>query len=399
VSRRGKESVFNIEVEGGHLDTTVVDHVKLVRNLSSLRFEGRIHEQILSAIRRAGGAVEWTDLYVVHTGYDHTPAGQERKRERDLRLLHLDLQERPGHPFALFNLGMTYTDLRRYSEGADFLRQCLRAADPGESHVRKAYALLVFSLMQMERPEEALTECDRALGLFPEDLELTFRRALLFQRIGRKTEAIGLYQTILTHSGPRHFTSVDRSIGGYKARQNLAVLHAELGHWDRALEQWKLITDEVPEYRLGWRGYGEQLLQLEKIDHATALSDHLIKQPRDAIRSEGWLLRGRIRIRCGDRPAARAAWEQAVSSDPHDAEPHRELARVAYAAGEWASAESSLRAAAALDVADARVWHNLGATLLNLKRDSEAADALRESLRLRVGCVETEELLRVASGG
>ena len=40
------------------------------------------------------------------------PAGQEKKRERDLRILHLELAERPEHPFTLFNLGMTYCHAR-----------------------------------------------------------------------------------------------------------------------------------------------------------------------------------------------------------------------------------------------------------------------------------------------
>src|SRR5437762_2307273 len=84
-------------------DVTVVDHVKLFRNRPDLRFDGRIHEQILPAIRGAGGEVAWTEVFVVHAGYDHTPSGQKKKLERDLRLLHKELEERPDHPFTLFN--------------------------------------------------------------------------------------------------------------------------------------------------------------------------------------------------------------------------------------------------------------------------------------------------------
>jgi glycosyltransferase involved in cell wall biosynthesis len=94
-------------------DVTVVQHVKLFRNFPQLRFEGRIHEQIIPAIRALGGDIGWTDLFVVHSGYDHSPEAQRRKLERDLRLLHLELDERPDHPFTLFNLAMTYTDAGR----------------------------------------------------------------------------------------------------------------------------------------------------------------------------------------------------------------------------------------------------------------------------------------------
>jgi hypothetical protein len=54
-------------------DVTVVDHVKLLCNLPARRFEGRIHEQIIPSIRRAGGDIAWTDLFVVHSGSDHSP--------------------------------------------------------------------------------------------------------------------------------------------------------------------------------------------------------------------------------------------------------------------------------------------------------------------------------------
>jgi hypothetical protein len=82
--------------------------MKLFRNRPDLRFDHRTHEQILPAIRAAGGEVAWTDLYVVHSGSDQSPAGQAKKFERDFRILDPELGERPEHPFTLFNLGMTH---------------------------------------------------------------------------------------------------------------------------------------------------------------------------------------------------------------------------------------------------------------------------------------------------
>ena len=98
---------------------TMVDHVKLFRNRPDLRFDHRIHEQILPAIRAAGGEVAWTDLYVVHSGSDQSPAGQAKKLERDLRILNLELAERPEHPFTLFNFGMTHCHARGFLEAVD----------------------------------------------------------------------------------------------------------------------------------------------------------------------------------------------------------------------------------------------------------------------------------------
>ena len=175
--------------EGGH-DVTVVDHVKLIRNRPDLRFDGRIHEQLLPAIRQAQGEVAWTDIYVVHSGSDHAPAGWQRKLERDLRILHKELDERPDHPFVLFNLGMTYADDRRYQRAVDYLQRCLEVSRPDESHQRKAYALLASSLGQAGRHDEAWAACQQGLALYPEDKELLFRSAMLHHHFGRLTAGV-----------------------------------------------------------------------------------------------------------------------------------------------------------------------------------------------------------------
>ena len=121
-------------------DVTMVDHVKLFRNRPDLRFDHRIHEQVLPAIRAAGGEVAWSELYVVHSGSDQSTAGKAKKLERDLRILHRELSERPEHPFTLFNLGMTYCHAGRYAEAIDYLERGIARSGAGEPHLRKEFA-------------------------------------------------------------------------------------------------------------------------------------------------------------------------------------------------------------------------------------------------------------------
>jgi glycosyltransferase involved in cell wall biosynthesis len=80
---------------------TVVDHVRLFRNDPRLRWQYRVHEQILLAVRRAGHAVRWSDVVIHHAGY-RDPELRRRKLARDLRLLHLENEDRPDDPFTLF---------------------------------------------------------------------------------------------------------------------------------------------------------------------------------------------------------------------------------------------------------------------------------------------------------
>ena len=218
---------------------TTVDHVKMFRNLPGLRFEHRIHEQILPAIRRAGGSVAFTDLFVIHKGSIQTPEVRLRKLERDFRILQLDLERYPNHPFVLFNLGMTYEDAGQYDVSEMQLRRCLDVSMPQESHVRKTWALLVNSIRQQGRVQEALETASHALQIFPGDKELLFRRATLFQDNGQPEQAIEDYQRILSENVNRVFVSVDPSITGHKLHSNLALAFKDLGNIEGASHEWR----------------------------------------------------------------------------------------------------------------------------------------------------------------
>jgi O-antigen biosynthesis protein len=373
--------------EDGSHDVTAVDHVKLFRNRPDLRFEGRIHEQILPAIRRAGGDVGWTDLFVVHSGSDQSPEAQARKRERDLRILGLEFRERPDHPFTLFNLGMTYADGERYEEAVDYLRRSIARSGPDESHLRKAYALLVYAQMQLGRREEAGATCRRARDLFPDDAELRFRQGVLLHDLGCLEEAARAYQDVLENREERHFSSVDRGIFGFKARQNLAVVYTDMGDAAAAERQWRLVIEEVPGYRSGWRGLGDSLLRQAKLGELRALIERL--EGSESLRGEASLLGGRLAASCGDLGAAREQLEQAVAERPEDEERRQELCRFLFDHGTPEEAERALKGLLEHDPGDAAAHHNLGTLYLRCRRYREAARSYRESLRHRPDAPDT----------
>ena len=229
-------------------DVTVVDHIKLIRNRQDLRFEFHIHEQILPSIRRAHGEVEWTDIFVVHSGADRTEEGRTRKLHRDLYLLKLDLKERPEHPFVLFNLGMTYEESGQHELAAEYLRRCIQASFTTESHLRKAYALLVASLMKQQKNKDAWKACEDGLKLFPQDQELLFRKAMLDHYESRLEDAAEGYRSLLSQEEDRYFSSLDAGLKGYKARHNLAIVLEDLGLVEEAVTQWELLLSERANY-------------------------------------------------------------------------------------------------------------------------------------------------------
>jgi tetratricopeptide (TPR) repeat protein len=367
------------EADGDEM--TIVDHVKLIRNLPQVRFEGRIHEQVIPSIRRLEGEIDWTDIYVVHSGSGAGPAARHAKYERDLRILKLDLAERPDHPFVLFNLGMTYSDMEQHEEAVTWLRRSLAVSHEGESHLRKVYALLVGSLTQLKRLGEAQQVSHEARLRFPKDPELRFREGNLAHAQGRLPDAVAAYRAALRNDDLRHFSSIDPCIVGYKARHNLALVYEDLGRHDQAELQWRLVTELAPRFRAAWRAIHDILTKRQLETTALVQRERMLAQ--SATRADGHVASARHAERVGDLQQARDDFASALRERHDDPAILEAWCRFLYDHGTLIEAEQALRRLLEASPGTAAAWHNLGVVLLRQGKLSPAAGALETSLALR----------------
>ena len=215
-------------VEDGPGAGTKVDHVKLFRNDPRHRFEGRIHEQILGSLRATGGEVQRLDFVIFHSGYDTSVEGQRKKRTRDRELLALDYAERPTHPFVLFNLGMTAYFCGRFRVAVGWLRRSILHSQPGESHLRKAYALYGCAIRALGFPAESIEIFEKGLWAVGEDPELRFNLGMSMTAVGRFEDARHQYLAINPDTSG-FFSSIDIGILGHKRLNNLASVCMALG--------------------------------------------------------------------------------------------------------------------------------------------------------------------------
>lgn len=375
----------------GYDDVTVVDHVKMFRNLPALRFSGRIHEQILPAVRQVSGVVEWTDIYVVHSGSDHSPEGRQRKQERDLRILHKEAEEQPNHPFVAFNLGMTYADMSEFQVAARYLEKSLQLSGPTESHVRKAYALLTYCYNQQSQFERAREVCLAGLERFPGDVELSFRNGVLAHHFGDHAQAITAYQSALQEQSARHFSSVDNGIAGYKSRHNMALVYAECGRHDLAELQWRLALDKAPEYRQGWGGLGDALVKQSKLVTAELTAASLLQT--SSRRVEGFLLLSDLASQAGNFDRAAELLHEASVERPNDPQLLHRRCWFYLEHEDLEQAVETLTQLCQKDPHNASVYHNLGTVYYKQGRRSAAVAAYRESLRLRPDSEQTQRQL------
>lgn len=225
-----------------------VDHVKLFRAGEDMRFEGRIHEQILPSCRRRGGDIVRLNVVILHSGYDTSVDGQAKKRVRDNTILDLELIERPNHPFVLFNVGMTRHFEGRHKEAVKYLKRCLAAADPNESIVRKAYSLLAVSLSELGKKDEALATVRKGLEIVPEDPELHFRAGYLLSDEGRLEEALSHYEQVTKADVDGFFSSIDMGIITYKTYFNMGNICRNLGRFDEAKHWFWTSIKKAPQF-------------------------------------------------------------------------------------------------------------------------------------------------------
>ena len=71
-----------------------------------------------------------------------SPIPPSVRLQRDLALLHKNLADTPEEPFCLFNLGSILQEQGQPAEALPVFRRSLAQSQPGDSIVRKLYALI-----------------------------------------------------------------------------------------------------------------------------------------------------------------------------------------------------------------------------------------------------------------
>lgn len=109
---------FRSRVEAGSLGSELIhSHARLFRNGLGIRFNGRIHEQIIDSVTQAGGVIEPTNIIVEHKGYEDEQMSRKRKSDRNISILKKMLDdEHENHGMACFYLGESYSMLKNWDE-------------------------------------------------------------------------------------------------------------------------------------------------------------------------------------------------------------------------------------------------------------------------------------------
>ncbi len=358
------------ELEASTYSTTRVDQVRLFRNHPQIRWDYRVHEQILPAVRAGGGELRRTDIVIHHAGF-RDPVRQEAKVDRNLRLLLMEARERPEDAFILFNLGSVYLGRGQGEAALPLLQRSLSRSRPDDTIVPKLYALLTRCQHQLGRLPDALAVCRAGRQVCPDAVELLFWEGLLLRELGDAAGAAACLERVLETRSGTCFTGVDAGMHGYKARQCLAEIYRMQGRDDRAETQWRAVLAEQPRYAPARLGLAEVFVEQRRWAELEEVLDGLRDDPQAAAEVAFWRARGHLRQ--GRFDQARQLLEELLRQAPPALKPRILLSHVLLQEGkDWEAAEAALREVVKLDPRQAESWRNLVALLRQQERSAEA---------------------------
>ncbi|MGC8668452.1 MAG: tetratricopeptide repeat protein, partial [Chthonomonadales bacterium] len=322
---------------------------RLFRNLPTVRFTGRVHEQNMQALQSAGYVCAMSQLVLDHVGYAAEVMTERNKHERFIRMLRREVEENrdPAYrTFHLFNLANAYYTAGDLHAAIAWFEQADENPDPTEEYTAMLYVEWATALYATGRAEDALRVCERAesLGIRHPAIEFAKGHAYLHREQYALAEeafakAIERGRTgLFAHTG-------DTGAYGYKAWYGLALAATGRDRYEEAAGHCRTALAEMADFH-----------------DARYLLAHCLRKLGKA------------------REAVEELQRVVAKAPDHDAA-NLELSELLYDAREFAQAFPVLRRVAALHPDDAYAWFRLGYCCEQLGMLQEAADAYAAAAR------------------
>jgi tetratricopeptide (TPR) repeat protein len=284
----GFEVPIRNELEHGRVDQHST--LRLFRRLPGVRFERRLHEQVLPSLIAAskGRRIGTAPFTLRHLGYTEQQVARKNKRERNLDLAKAEVASNPFDPFAAFNLGVEYTASGDLAQGVSEFRRARAITGKPQDWQSRLYKVEAQSLYSLGRYEEVLDVLKEGLPVFPDFTDLHFLRGVALEALGDVREAEATLRHCL-RLGPAKtppYDGVDPLLGGAAASTALGSLLRRQGQYDEALSLLRAAAADTP----GWMPAVQALVECILVSGG-GLTELLAQRPPDTLEVAAALFR------------------------------------------------------------------------------------------------------------
>lgn len=232
--------------------STLISHPRLFRRVQNLHWHGRVHEQLRLPPGDLALDAHRCDVRIDHLGYQDR-AMQQRKLQRNVRLLRMDYALDPDDESTLLHLGMSYLHLGRLNDAREYLQKLTDAPTATGDHLRQVFASLALITIKQGNVPGALRLLEQGTVKFPGDHYLQYLYAECFYEIDQFAAARTILQNIIAsedrcsyhggvpgdvrqHLAPRRLADVLRLEGDYSRAE--ALCRSLLVHYPQDTHIW-----------------------------------------------------------------------------------------------------------------------------------------------------------------
>ncbi|MEQ1821353.1 MAG: glycosyltransferase [Fimbriimonadaceae bacterium] len=255
--------IVNFLDDTNELNNYVHAPVRLFRLTPEIRFEGRIHEQILNSFEKHNLiAATLSNAKINHYGYAPSVMQEKDKLARTIEMLEREVAENPNDAFQLFNLANAYAVGKAYANTEAACRRALPHLVKEMPFATVTYQLLASSLISQGKHSEAVAICDEAKSRGFHTLLNDFERAHALFRLGRFPQALEALDRCLSAEWTSAITG-DSGIQTYKGQVLKAQILSGLGRNEEALSNVDEALKSDPNFPIGLLARAQILQRME----------------------------------------------------------------------------------------------------------------------------------------
>lgn len=215
-------------------------NVRMFRNKPNYRFDGKLHEQIITAIspRTSGSSVIYSGINILHYGYLAEQFIAKNKAQRNHRINMKLVEQEPNNPFYLYSLGGSCVNLNDLSGAVSHYRKALENVNLRAMYAPSIFISLISCLLKMGHLDEAVYYLEQCKQYYPDYVDVYFIDGELFSQLGHTKRAIQSFEKCLELGEQKSGRYTSRTgVGSFLAHFKLAEIYLALGDHKKALAQ------------------------------------------------------------------------------------------------------------------------------------------------------------------
>ncbi len=236
---------------------SVFNQIRLFPNNGSIKFTGKVHEQVLPSLTQYSISVEFTNIKVIHTGYVNDEIVKE-KQERNLTIMQEELDNNPSHETVvkLYSIAGAYHDLKDFVSALTWYQKALdRANAVGEDpHIRVMCPVKIAAChAELKDLPRALAVISEALEQNPHIIEAVLVKAQVLSAQGMDEAAAALYVSLFYFQEQPTLVPIDYQqikvkacsfLGDYWNKRNNQILAVSILKIAVILKEGGLVSSE-----------------------------------------------------------------------------------------------------------------------------------------------------------